>query len=446
MPNGRAILTDGPVGRHLATQTRPMIWGILAMMAFNAVDTWFVAQLGERELAAMSFTFPVIMVLISVGIGLMAGTSSVLARKVGAGDEGGLRRVATDAIVLSAVLSVGASLVGLFTIDPLFRLLGAPNDLLPLIREYMLIWYGGLIFVLVPMVGMAAMRALGDAGLQSRIMMGAALLNAALDPLLIFGLAGFPRLELQGAAIATVVARAMTLVVGFWALHFRRRLLSYDWPGARQLRASFRSVLHVGLPAAGTNIIIPLGNGVVVAIIAQFGAEAVAGYGAATRIEQLSLVPFFAMSAIIGPFVGQNLGANQPSRIREAVRRCAGFCLLSGLLLTVVMGLCAPLLLGLFSSNSAVTTVGIAYLWIVSVSFGAEGIVMVTNAAFNGLGRPIPAVAVSAVRMLVLYVPLAYAGGQIYGVAGVFGGATIANLVAGILAFGWFENSCRRRL
>ncbi|NIO38779.1 MAG: MATE family efflux transporter, partial [Burkholderiales bacterium] len=104
--------------------TVPMIWGILAMMAFNVTDTWFVAQLGAPELAAMSFTFPVVMVLISLGIGLMAGTSSVLARAIGEGDQQRVRRLTTDAVALSVLLSIALTVVGLMTMEPLFRLLG----------------------------------------------------------------------------------------------------------------------------------------------------------------------------------------------------------------------------------------------------------------------------------------------------------------------------------
>ncbi len=213
---------------HLIALTVPMIWGVLAIMSFNLVDTWFVAQLGADRLAAMSFTFPVVMVLVSLGIGLMAGTSSVLARVIGEGDHSRVRRLTTDALVLAFVLSALFTVLGLLTIDPLFRRLGVTEALLPLVREYMTIWYAGFFCFLVPMVGLGAIRATGDAKFQSRTMMAAALVNLVLDPLLIFGLLGFPRLELAGAALATVLSRGLTLLVGYWALR-RMDLLSFEW-------------------------------------------------------------------------------------------------------------------------------------------------------------------------------------------------------------------------
>jgi len=436
-------LTEGSVPRHLVRLATPMVWGILAMMAFNATDTWFVAQIGARELAAMSFTFPVVMILLSLGIGIMAGTSSVIARAIGARDGERVKRLATDAILLGITLSACLTALGLLTLEPLFRLLGADETLLPLVADYMSIWYAGYVFFLVPMVGVGAMRATGEMKLQSQLMVGAALLNLVLDPLLIFGWLGFPRLELQGAAIATVVARAVSMAAGAWILHYRLRLLHFAPPRPAGLWASWRRVLHVGGPAAGTNMIIPISTGIIVALVAEFGSAAVAGFGVATRVEGLSLVVFFAMSAVIGPFVGQNLGAGRHDRILEALRVSALFCIALGVVLAVVLGLGATLIARLFNDDPRVVEVASTYLRVVPVSYGAAGIVMVVNAAFNGLGRPLPAVAISLTRMLILYVPLAWAASRLVGVAGIFAAGSFANLALGAAAYAWGRRHCR---
>ena len=427
---------------HLVALTIPMIWGILAMMMFNIADTWFVAKLGEVQLAAMSFTFPVIMVLISLGIGLMAGTASVLSRVIGAGDKKLMQQLTTDAALLSLLLSIIFSAIGLLTIDPLFRLLGADDEVLPLVRDYMVVWYGGFVVFLVPMVGLGAVRATGDSKLQGRIMVAAAVINLILDPLLIFGWLGFPRLEIQGAAIASVIARAMTFIVGFWALHYQKRMLTYEFPTMSRLFQSWKKVLHVGLPAAGANMIIPLAIGVITAMIARHGTEAVAGFGAATRIEQVTLVVFFAMSATIGPFMGQNLGAGKPERIIAAYQLSVKFCLWFGLLIALVLASSARVLMQQFSDDETVIAAGVAFLWIVPISFGAEGIVMNINAAFNGLGRPLPAVVISVARMIGLYLPLAMIGSYWLNIHGIFAAASLANIGAAILAYIWYRRIC----
>ncbi len=439
-----ASLVEGDVRGHLVRLTIPMVWGILAMMSLNVVDTWFVSMLGKDELAAMSFTFPVVMVLISLGIGLMAGTSSVIARVIGNGDRDRVRRLTTDSLLLATAIAVVMSAIGLATMDPLFRLLGAEEHLLPLVRQYMTVWYIGYVAFLVPMAGVGAIRATGDARWQSGIMLAASLVNLVLDPLLIFGLLGFPAMGMAGAALATVIARAVSLAVGFHVLHRVKDMLALQRPGLREFLDSCRAILHVGLPAAGTNVIIPLATGVLVAIVAGFGPEAVAGYGAAARVESLALVAFFAMSAVIGPFVGQNLGAGRHDRIGEALVESVRLCLVigaAGALLAIVF---ATPLMGLFSDDPDVISYGRLYLLVTALAFGPAGMVMVINASFNGLGRPAPAVVISSVRMFAIMVPLAWLGGRLLGVGGVYAGLAIANVAAALMAWAWYRRLLAR--
>ncbi len=440
----RAKLTHGPVSQRLRELTVPTIWGVFALMTFNVVDTWFVGQLGTNELAAMSFTFPVVMTLVSVSIGLSAGTSSVLARAAGQDDHEQMQRLATDAILLTALITLVLSLVGYATIDPLFLLLGAPDDLLPLIREYMVPWYAGLVLMLLPMVTMGSLRATGEATTAGRLLIASSLLNAIIDPLLIFGLAGFPRLELAGAAYATLIARAVIVVAALWVLHDRLNLITTARVTLARAWRSWRGILHVGLPAAGTNVIIPVANGVIVALVATYGPEAIAGLGIATRIEMFSLVIFFAMSGIIGPFVGQNLGAQRRDRILLGLKQCYLFCMALGAAVAIVIGTAARPVAALFSDSPEAVAVAALYLWIVPLSYGAAGIVMLVNAAFNGLGQPLPAMTISVTRMVIVYLPLAFVGRALFDVPGIFAAYAATNLLVGAGAAYWGWVACKR--
>jgi putative MATE family efflux protein len=413
------------------------------MMTFNIVDTWFVGQLGTRELAAMSFTFPVVMTLMSVAIGLSAGTSSVLARAVGHDDHDLMQRLSTDALLLAILITCVLAVVGYSTINPLFLLLGAPDDLLPLIRNYMVPWYAGLLFMLLPMVSMGLLRATGDASAAGKILIVSAVLNVIIDPVLIFGLAGLPRLELAGAAYATILARAFSVVAALWMLHSRLGLITTSRVPLRRIWKSWAGILHVGLPAAGTNVIIPMANGVIVALVATYGAEAIAGLGIATRVEMFSLIIFYAMSGIIGPFVGQNLGAARRDRILLALRQCFIFCLAYGAVLAVVVAALAVPIAGLFSDSAETVRVAALYLWIVPISYGAAGIVMLVNACFNGLGRPLPATTISVTRMVVVYIPLALAGKALFGIPGIFAAYAVSNISIGAGAAFWGWMTCR---
>ena len=445
MESERAKLTEGLVGRHLVDMTAPVLLGIMTMMAQALIDAWFLGRVGDRALAAHAFSFPILMIVTSVAIGLGAGTSSVVARAIGSGDFRRARRLATDSLLLSFLITAVVSAIGVATIGPLFRLLGAPEDMIPLIRGFMIILYSGVPFVVVGMVGMASMRATGDTRLPSKIMILGSILNVALDPVLIFGIGPIPALGLNGAALAALIARGMIFVAALYLLRYRLDMVSFNKPDPAELRSSWRDILHVGIPAAGTNAIVPVGAAVITAMIARYGPDAVAGFGVASRIESLMLVPYYAMSAIIGPFVGQNLSAGKDDRIVQALRLCAGFCIVSGLVIAAALALLANVLPALFSDNPAVIGVARSFLWIAPLGYGAYGVVMVMNAAFNGLGHPMPGVAVSVGRMLVLYVPLAIVGMLLIDERGIFAAYTAANILAGIIAYSWARSTVRRK-
>jgi putative MATE family efflux protein len=439
-----ARLTQGPVGGHLRDMALPMLLGITTMMGQSFIDAWFLGQVGDRALAAYSFGFPILMIVTSVAIGLGAGTSSVVARAIGADDHRRAKRLVTDSLILSFLITASISVVGILTIEPLFRLLGAPPDMIPMIRSFMTILYIGVPFVVVGMVGMSGMRATGDTRLPSMLMIAAAILNIILDPIFIFGFGPIPRMELDGAAMAALLARGAIFVGTLYILLNRLDMVTFRKPELAELRRSWADILHVGLPAAGTNAIVPVGLALVTAMIARFGPEAVAGFGVASRIESLVLVLYYALSAVIGPFVGQNLSAGKEDRIQESLRLCARFCITSGLTLAAVLAALSGFLPALFSDNEAVISVTRLFLWIAPISYGTYGIVMVVNAAFNGLGNPLPGVIISVTRILVLYVPLAMLGMRLYGIAGIFAAYAVANIVSGVFGYVWAKRNAHR--
>lgn len=437
--NSQPSLLEGSVAAHLQRLALPMVWGILATMSFNVVDTYFVAQLGDAPLAAMSFTFPVVMMINAFAIGLGAGSSSAVARAFGAGDMQRVRRLVTDATLLAVIVAVLVSLLGLMTIEPLFRLLGAEQRLLPLISEYMVTWYLGTVFAVVPMVALSALRAIGNSALTGRILLAVALFNFILDPLLIFGLFGFPRLELQGAALATVIARGISFVIALYVLARNERILSLPTLQWSRLTDSWRTILAVGLPAIATNVIIPMSGGVVVALVAVHGADAVAGLGVALRIEPVALIVFYALSSVVGPFMGQNAGANRHDRLIETVSVLARFSIFFGIGLALVLWLVGGKVASLFSDSPQVLAVAVAYLSLVPISYAGYGFVMSANAAFNGLGHPLPGTFISFLRVLGLYLPLAWIGNYYWGIQGLFVATVISNLAIGTMAWWWLR-------
>ena len=422
----------------------PMLLGITMLMAQSFIDAWFLGRVGDRALAAYSFGFPILMIVTSVAIGLGAGTSSVVARAIGADNHRRAKRLVTDSLILSFLITAIVSSIGILTINPLFRVLGAPEDMIPMIRSFMIILYIGVPFVVVGMVGMSGMRATGDTRLPSKLMIGGAVLNVILDPVFIFGVGPIPAMGLDGAAMAALLARGAIFVGTLYLLLHKLDMVTFKKPEAAELRRSWADILHVGLPAAGTNAIVPIGLALITAMIARFGPEAVAGFGVASRIESLVLVLYYALSAVIGPFVGQNLSAGKEDRIQLSLRLCATFCISSGFVVAVLLALLSGFLPALFSDNEAVVSVTRTFLWIAPISYGAYGIVMVVNAAFNGLGNPMPGVIISVTRILGLYVPLAILGMRFFGITGIFAAYALANIVSGIIGYFWAKTKAHR--
>ncbi len=445
MASAQARLTQGSVGRHLVDMAVPVLFGVFTMMSQAFADMWFIGRVGDRELAALSFAFPILMIVTSIAIGLGAGTSSVVARAIGAHNHRRARRLATDSLILSFGITAIVSAIGFFTIDPLFKLLGAPQDMIPMIAGYMKILYAGVPFVVVGMVGMSSMRATGDTRLPSMLMVIASVANVILDPILIFGVGPVPAMGLNGAAMAALLSRAAIFAGTLYFMRMRLDMLTFNKPDPGELRSSWADVLHVGIPAAGTNAIIPIATGVITAMLARYGPEAVAGFGVASRVESLTLVLFYALSAVIGPFVGQNIAAGKADRIFEALRLCTIFCVGTGFLIAALLAFSGAWLPTLFSDNPQVTDVSTLFLMIAPISYGAYGMVMVMNASFNGMGKPMPAVHISVARMALIYIPLAFIAERFFGITGIFVAYAFANIVSGVIAFMWARASVQEQ-
>lgn len=443
MERKSAKLTEGSVGRHLLAMALPVLLGITTMMGQSFIDAYFLGMVGDRALAAFAFSFPILMIVTSVAIGLGAGTSSVVARAIGTGDERRARRLATDSLILSFLITAVICLVGVVTINPLFRLLGAPAEMIPLIRGFMLILYSGVPFVVVGMVGMASMRATGDTRLPSTLMILGAILNVALDPIFIFGLGPVPAMGLNGAAVAALLARGAIFVGAIYLLRGRLDMISFNKPDPAELRQSWRDILHVGIPAAGTNAIVPIATAIITAMIAAYGPAAVAGFGVASRIESLVLVMFYALSAVIGPFVGQNLSVGNKDRILEALRLSMLFCVVAGLSVAAILALASGFLPTIFSDSQDVVRVGTLFLLIAPIGYAGYGLVMAINASFNGMGKPMPGVVVSMMRTILLYVPLALVGRHFFDITGIFVAYAAANIITGIVAYAWVKKTVR---
>ncbi len=431
---GRAKLTSGKILPQLIRLTIPMMAGMVGMVVFNLVDTFYIGQLGEEQLAAMGYTFPVVMVLTSISLGLGMGASAVISREIGRGSFQYVRHLATNSLLLGFPVVAVFALAGLLTIEPLFRLLGAEGVTLGYIKEYMRIWYIGAPFVVIPMIGNNIIRATGDMKTPGLIMVSIAILNSILDPLLIFGLGPFPDMGIAGGAIATLFSRAVGMTLAFVILVKREKIIRFAIPKARELIGSWKRILYIGIPAGLARLIIPLSMGVVTRLVSEYGDNAVAGFGVATRLEALAMMLLMALSTVLIPFTGQNMGAGKKDRVRKALKISYKFSLAWGAFMFVLFLLTGEFLAGLFNKNPAIVASVVLYLNMVSISYGFQGFLIISSAALNGSHKPIHSAVLSVSRMFVFYIPLALIGSKLFDLTGIFLAGSIANFCAGLLS------------
>ncbi|EMK3380009.1 MATE family efflux transporter [Vibrio vulnificus] len=426
-------LLSAPIAETLRKMTVPMIFGMVAILMFNLVDTFFISLLGTEALAAISYTFPVTFAVNCITMGIGVGLSTSIGRLLGQGEAHQAARFTTHGLLLAIVLVALASTLGFFTVTPLFTLLGAKEALIPLIGQYMHVWYLTIPLLVIPMAGNSAIRATGDTKTPAKIMMLAGLINGVLDPLLIFGVGPFPELGIQGAAIASAFSWLGALIGSFYVLIKREWLLGLpQWP---RLKEDWRQILKVGTPAALSNAMNPLSGAILMMILSSHGTAAVAAYGAAQRIESILILVLMALTSALTPFMAQNFGAKNPQRAFQGLFVSMRFSVLfQGLVFLMMVPLSIPLA-ALFSQEQAVRDLLWHYLLVVPISYGFLGIVMMLVSGLNAMHQPLNAFRWSVIRLFVFTLPAAYLGSWLYDIEGLFIGIAVGNILVGLCSY-----------
>ncbi len=442
-PPGTAALTSGPVGRTIWHMTLGMFVGQLAMTVFNLTDTWFVSRLGTGPLAAMGFTFPVIMITNGVMFGLGVGCSAVVSRAIGQGDSAQVRRLTTHALWLATIVALVIAALGLVFYRRIFAAMGAEGKTLDLTCRYMQIWYFGFPLGGIPMVLNNAIRATGDAKTPGVIMASVAIANMIMDPILIFGLGPVPALGLAGAALATVIGRTVSTIWAISVLQNRMHMFEWKRPRPAVLWNSWRRFLTVGAPATMTMIVMPLSAALLTRILSGFGDPAVAAWGAGGRVDMVAFMLLMAMGSVLLPFVGQNEGAGLHDRSSRGVHWAVRFGVIYTIGAGAVIALSAVPVSRLFSDDPAVLEVLVTYLRLMPLCYAAVSVAVMCYNALMGLDRPHVAMWLTLIRNLCVYVPLAWLGSRIYGVPGLIVGVLVGAYLSAVVAW-WLYRHFQR--
>ncbi|WAT19232.1 MATE family efflux transporter [Aurantiacibacter sp. MUD11] len=432
--NPRAKLVTGSIAGHLVRQTTPAIVGVAAIMSVGIIDAYFIGQLGGGELAAISFIFPVITALQSLGVGLMAGINSVVSRALGEGDHDRALARANLGLMLGATAGVVVGLLLYALRQPMFQLMQADAEVLPLIDAYMQPFALGFPLMMMMMGVNGVLRGQGAAKSNTAVLVIYSAANWVLDPLLITGAFGFAGFGISGAAYATIGGWTVGIIAAFWLLE--RHDLPFRPGSVRNCRIGeqLRALTRVAGPAAFTNSINPTGLAILTSLLAVEGSAAVAGFGVGGRLQSFAVVPLLALSGSIGAIVGQNWGARQYDRSRRALLQAWLFCIGYGLAAAVILFLARGWFAELFSDEQEVTAAAVEYLAISVWGYAGYGVLIVVNGALNAIDRASNALALSLTRVLLVMVPIAWLARAALGTQAVYLAELLANLLGGLAA------------
>lgn len=403
--------------------------GIFSVLAIGLADAFFLARVGDSELAAVGFVYPVIVAVSAFSVGLSAGANTALSQARGgeASDED-VGHMAFHAGLLGLCLGLAIALAFWLFAPLIFSLLGAKGTVLDNILAYVPFWIASFPILVMTMIVNSAFRAAGDGMTAAAMMVLTAIMNVALNPVLIFGWGPLPEMGMAGAGLGTLIARIIAFGIVAW-LAVRRGMVAIGPKPFRGTVRSGRAIVGVALPAAGSRAINPLGMAAVTAAVATVGDSAVAGFGAATRIEAIALVPFFALASGLAPVVGQAWGASKHERARAAMRNAAWFSLAYGVTLGAALTLFAEPLAAFMTASGAAAEFTADYLRFVGWSVGGYGLAIAANAALTGRSRAGWAMGLSSLRVALIYVPFAWIGVWAFGYDGILAAAAFANLL-----------------
>ena len=422
-----------PINKLIINMSLPMIISMLVQALYNVVDSIFVAKLSQDALTAVSLAFPIQNLMIAVGAGTGVGINSLLSRSLGEKKPKQASSAAKNGLFLILLSALAFTLFGLFFSRSFF----ASQTDIPQIVEYgedylfyVCVFSFGLFFA------MTFERLLQSTGITLYSMISqtvGAVINIILDPILIFGLFGFPRLEVAGAAIATIIGQIIGMFVGLYFNVTKNKEINLSFKGFRPHWPTIRTIYAVGLPSIFMQSIGSILTYCMNQILLSFSDIAVSVYGAYFKLQSFFFMPIFGMNNGLIPIIAYNYGARNRDRIKQTIK--------NGILIAVSIMACGvlvfqlfpELLLSFFSAEESMAdmmVIGIPALRTISLSFISAGFCIIASATFQALGQGVNSLIVSLVRQLVVLLPLAFILSKIIGLNGVWMAYPIAELFA----------------
>lgn len=430
-------LTEGSIIRHLIAFSTPLLLGNIFQVLYNTVDSIWVGQfLGPEALGAVSVSFPITFVLISMVMGITMATSVLVSQYAGAKDTDMISNTINNSFLLLGIAAVVFTSLGLIFSRKVLTLLNTPEDVLGYAVEYLNIYLLGLIFTFGYNVISSVLNGLGDSKTPVKFLIIATITNIILDPVFIFGVGFIPRMGIAGAALATILSQALSFFLIFRFLIKKDHFIKPKFKNFTFDRELSWKLIKIGLPAGIQQIVVSMGLTIMTGIINLFGSNAVAAFGAASRLDQFAHMPAMSLGLATSALTGQNLGAAKHERIKEIFKW--GSILSGGItMIIVILVMVIPkAVLQIFTSAAHVLDIGSSYLRIVGISYIPFSLMFVTNGILRGAGDTLPTMVFSIISLWLIRIPLAryLSSLESLGVNGIWIAIAISSVISMLLS------------
>ncbi|WP_033542960.1 MATE family efflux transporter [Planococcus sp. CAU13] len=426
--------TQGPIARQLFYFSGPIILANLLQVSYQLIDSLWVGNLiGANALAAVSLSGTVLFTVLSFVIGLNNAALTILSQQKGRGSGEGLRRYLNAFVVLLSGMSIGLGIIGFILAEQLLRLVGTPEEILPMAAVYLKINFIGMLFLFGYNFIGTALRSVGDSKSPLYFVAIAVVLNTVLDPLFIsiFGWG------VEGAAYATIVSQGSAFFIGFFYIR-SKKILPFIRPSVPAKREVL-DILRLGIPAGLQMGVISAGVLAIMSVVASFGPAVVAGYGAAQRLDSLIMLPAQALGTAVNSMAGQNIGAGQWDRVERVTRYAFFYNLAVMFMIAAILYIFAEPAVRLFLKEEDAVEFGTDYLRGVAFFYPFLGINFILNGTVRAAGAMFQVLILNILSFWVLRYPLTYLFAQWYGQDGVALGIGVSFIISSVFAFLYYR-------
>jgi putative MATE family efflux protein len=416
-------LTKGPEGLQIFLFALPMLLGNVFQQLYYIVDTLIIGYyLGTEALAAAGASFPVIFVLVSLMIGITTGINVVISQYFGNKNFRMVTRAIDTAFIFLFLASIGLTILGLTFSKDIFILIGLPAELIPNATLYFNVYVSGLVFMSGYNATSAILRGMGDSKTPLYFLIISTILNIGFDLLFV---AVF-KWGIAGVSFATVLAQAIAFGLSVIYLNRYHPLIRFSFKGLSFDRSIFRHSLRIGIPTGLQHTFVSVGMMALMAIVNMFGTPTIAAYTIAWRIDSFATLPAMNFGMALSTFVGQNIGANKPERVKKGLLATFWMTALISIIVTAVAWMYGKTLMGFFTDDAEVIQIGYDYLIIVSSFYVVFAGMFATHGALRGAGDTIIPMFITLFSLWVLRVPASYILSQTMGPQGIWWGIPIA--------------------